>query len=208
MPLKDSTQTIVFAVVLGLVCALLLTGASRFTQPYREANRRAEEIRNFLMALNAPVDESTSADALLEIFERNVEVREEGGSELYAYRPDPGGEVTTVAVPFQGSGLWGPVKGVMALEPDLKTIRAVRFYDQDETPGLGGEIGAAWFQDQFRGKRFADTEPKFKVVKAGGTTDAHSVEGITGATMTSDRVSHMINLLAENLDKMRGHDGR
>ena len=57
-----------------------------------------------------------------------------------------------MAVPFSGSGVWGPIEGVLALEPDMQTIRGVRFYKQEETPGLGGEIASDWFQAQFKGK--------------------------------------------------------
>ena len=91
-----------------------------------------------------------------------------------------------VAVPFSGPGLWGGIEGVMALEPDLVTIRGVRFYKQEETPGLGGEIGSDTFQNQFAGKRMISPEgvAGFRIVKPGTGADVNSVDGISGATLT------------------------
>ena len=43
--MRDNVHTIVFAVVLGLVCSVLLAATGRFTTPYREANEKAEEVR-------------------------------------------------------------------------------------------------------------------------------------------------------------------
>ena len=101
-------------------------------------------------------------------------------------------------MPFSGPGLWGPIYGVLALEPDLRTIRGIRFFKQEETPGLGGEIGADWFQDQFVGKQIASEADVygFAIVKPGTGEGVNVVDGITGATMTSDRVAVMIDSIA------------
>ena len=43
--MKDNVRVILFAAILGLVCSVLLVGATLFTAPYRLANEKAEEIR-------------------------------------------------------------------------------------------------------------------------------------------------------------------
>jgi Na+-transporting NADH:ubiquinone oxidoreductase subunit C len=141
---KDNPRTLIFAVVLGLVCALLLAGVNQLTADYRRANSRAEEVRNYLAALDVPVPAGSSSQDLLRIFEKNVRVQQIDGQQVYEYVPESGsaGKVAAVAVPFSGMGLWGPIRGVIALEPDFTTVRGIRFYDQQETPGLGGEIGS------------------------------------------------------------------
>ena len=196
-------RTILFSVVLGFVCSLLLAGTSLFTGPYRDANRKAEEVRNFLSALDVEVDEDADAKTLLTIFDENIRTNVRGGVTLYEYVPASSGAQTplAIAVPFSGPGLWGPIKAVMALEPDMKTIKGVRFYDQEETPGLGGEIGADWFQKQFIGKELVSASglPGFNIVKPGTALDKNSVDGITGATMTSERVRDMVDSLAKKL---------
>ncbi len=211
--MKDNLRVILFAAVLGLVCSVLLVGATLFTAPYRTANERAEEVRNFLSALEVPLDPESSSEALLAVFNRDVKERELGDLVIYEYRPqngkgtggEAGGGPLAIAVPFEGMGLWGPIRGVLALEADLLTIRAIRFYQQEETPGLGGEIGAEWFQNQFRGKRIVSPsgEAGFQIQKPGGKKDENSVDGITGATMTSDRVQEMVDRLAKAIHRER-----
>jgi len=200
-------RTLIFAAVLGLVCSLLLAAVGRFTEPYRRANERAEEIRNFLGVLNVPGVAEADTATLIEIFDTQVTPREQGGLTLYEYRPAGGdqGAPEAVAVPFSGPGLWASIKGVMALEPDMTTIRGISFYKQEETPGLGGDIGTPRFQDLFRGKRLVavDGRPGFRIVKPGTGSDENSVDGITGATMTSDRVAAILDTLAKNLEKAR-----
>jgi Na+-transporting NADH:ubiquinone oxidoreductase subunit C len=105
-------------------------------------------------------------------------------------------------VPFTGPGLWGQIHGILALEPDLQTIRGVRFYRHEETPGLGGEISAAWFLEQFPGRKLVgeDGTPGFRIPKPGGAKGApNAVDGISGATMTCDRVQDMLDGLAKQL---------
>jgi len=220
---KDNVRVILFATILGLVCSVLLVGATLFTAPYRMANEKAEEVRNFLSALEVPIDAESDAEALLAVFNRDIKEREVGELTFYEYRPQAGkspasgvpaggqpssgaatsGPPLAIAVPFDGMGLWGPVRGVLALEADLLTIRAIRFYQQEETPGLGGEIGAQWFQDQFRGKKIVSGagEAGFQILKPGAEKNENSVDGISGATMTSDRVKTMLDSLAKQIHK-------
>ena len=205
--MRDNVRITVFASVLGLVCSLLLVGANSFTAPYRQANEKAEEVRNFLSALDVPVDSEADSKTLLEVFNQNVRVRKLGKLTLYEYVPaDSASErPVSVAVPFSGSGLWAPIEAVLALEPDLRTIRGIRFYKQEETPGLGGEISSDWFQEQFKGKEMVSSagEPGFRILKPGSSHDKNSVDGITGATMTSDRVQTMLDGLAKALGEER-----
>ena len=86
----------------------------------------------------------------------------------------------------------------------MVTIRGIRFYKQEETPGLGGEIGASWFQDQFKGKKIVSPsgEYGFSINKPGSGTGSNQVDGITGATMTSERVGIMI----DNILKILGEE--
>jgi Na+-transporting NADH:ubiquinone oxidoreductase subunit C len=102
-------------------------------------------------------------------------------------------------------GLWGVIKGVLALQPDLRTIRAISFYQQEETPGLGGEIASDWFRRQFENKQLAsaDGQAGFRVLKPGGRAGPAEVDGISGATMTSQRVELMLDNLARSIAEER-----
>jgi len=192
--LKGDAYTIGFAGVLGTVCALLLTGAARFTAPYRESNAQVEEIVNILSALGVPFEHGASAQKLLDLYDQNVQEQQRGDLVLYVYSP-PGGEKSQAkayALRISGPGLWGPIEGFLALEPDMKTIRAITFYHQEETPGLGGEIAADWFKKQFVGKTIVNGagEPGITI---GGAAGPNTVNAITGATMTCDKLEAILD---------------
>ena len=66
--MKGSLYALVYAAVLGTVCALLLTAAADVTAPYRQANAEAEKVRNILAVLEVPLPPDTSAKELKELF--------------------------------------------------------------------------------------------------------------------------------------------
>jgi Na+-transporting NADH:ubiquinone oxidoreductase subunit C len=207
---KDSLQTIIYAAVLGIVCATLLTGAAGISAPYKESNARAEEIRNILAVLDVPFDSEASSSELVKVFEQTVRTEKRGELTAYVYFPAPeSGLSGAVAVPFTGRGLWGPIKGLLSLKPDMKTIHGITFYEQEETPGLGGEIASQWFRNQFKGKRLEDAAgtPGIRI-RRDGAVALNEVDGITGATMTSQKVETILNTVIERIVEEYGDDGK
>ena len=201
---KGSLYTLVYAAALGLVCALALTAVDRFTESRKEANARAEEVRNILSVLDVPSDDGASTAELLGVFDANVTGEELGGRAFYSYdHPEKG---LLRAVRFEGPGLWGPVEGLLCFEEDMRTISAVSFYKHEETPGLGGEISTTAFTGQFEGLAIAgaDGSPGIRVV-GDGADGPNEVDAISGATMTSDKVEDMLNRVIE--DVAGGLDG-
>ena len=207
---KGNLYTIAYAAVLGIVCALLLTGADAFVAPYREANAKAEEVRNILGVLGIPFDTRSPSQELLDLFDNAVRVEQRDDLTLYLFlKQDAEETVEAIAVPFAGPGLWGRIEGFISLEPDMKTIRGVAFHKQEETPGLGGEIVSQWFRDQFKGKSIESEagEAGIRILRGGGATAPNEVDGITGATMTCDKVEAMLNAVIEDIVKERTRDG-
>jgi len=175
------------------------------TAPYRQANAKAEEIRNILAVLEVPLPPDTSAKQLSEVFDKNVREEQQNSVEAYVrFQPDAREKIQAVAFRFSGAGLWGPIKGFLALEPDMKTIRGITFYEQVETPTLGGEIAAKWFRDQFVGKSIVDGSGNPGVIiSSAGEAAPNKVDGISGATMTCDKVQMMLNELIEKISKKK-----
>ena len=98
--------------------------------------------------------------------------------------------------PISGKGLWSTMYGYIALKDDLNTILGITFYKHGETPGLGAEIDRAWFQDNFKNKLLFDEEKNFvsiKVMKGKSDGSHHAVDGISGATMTSNGVTKLLS---------------
>ncbi|MGD8499856.1 MAG: FMN-binding protein [Phycisphaerales bacterium] len=192
--MKGNVYTLCYAAVLGTVCALLLTAAASFTGPYRKANAEAEEILNILLALNVPFDGKPSPNELANIFKENVTEGKRGDITTYVYAPPPPDPNGAIAVRFAGPGLWGPIKGFLALDPEKTKIRGITFYEQEETPGLGGDIVKPSFRDKFVGLMIRDEagNPGL-VIRSRGEDAPNKVDGISGATMTCDKVQQMLN---------------
>jgi RnfABCDGE-type electron transport complex D subunit len=183
-------EGVTFAILLGM------TVTDQFTYPYKQANASAERVSNILAILKVSVEADVDSTRLIKIFNTNVFEGEKDNLTIYSYRPAGQAEVEAFAFPFSGTGLWGPIKGFLALESDLKTIRGISFYEQKETPGLGGEIGSSdWFQSQFEGKSIVDQsgKPGITISKSRGKSGQSQIDGITGATMTCDKVENILN---------------
>lgn len=113
-------------------------------------------------------------------------------SHVYIMKSESG-EVEKYVFPVRGYGLWSMMKGFLAVEPDLQTIAGLTFYEHAETPGLGGEIKSERFKSQWPGKQiYGDQgDVRVQVVKA-APDDQYSIDALTGATITSNGVSKMM----------------
>jgi len=193
--LKNNIYTLCYAGVLGTVCSLLLTAVASFTAPYQDANAKAEKNINILGVLQVQRPPGASSQELVKIFEDNVRQEELDGLEMYRYVPQAGsGGDESVAIGFEGPGLWGPVKGFLALDKQMRTIRGITFYEQEETPGLGGEIASSWFREQFIGKKIVDEAGNPGIIISSSEGEApNKVDAISGATLTCDKVQTMLN---------------
>jgi len=99
-----------------------------------------------------------------------------------------------VVVPISGKGLWSTLFGYFAIDSDnYSTVKGITFYKHKETPGLGGEVSKKWFQNNFIGKEIYKNEKlvSISVAKAGyaDKNNLYEVDGISGATITSNGVS-------------------
>ena len=205
--MKGSVYTLCYAVALGVLCATALTAASVMTQPFREANEKAEKMRNVFEALEVPFDPKAPLEELFQIFDDNVAEEVRDGVSLFVYRPG-GGEAKAVAVEFIGSGLWGPIKGFLALDPTMTTVLGMAIYHQEETPGLGGEIGTEEFRGRFKGisTSGADGSAGIQIGAAANAEDRNAVDAITGATMTCNKLEDLLTQTLREVMKEGGSD--
>ena len=117
------------------------------------------------------------------------------------------GKENVNVIPLEGAGLWGPIWGYIGMTSDFQNVVGVVFDHKSETPGLGAEITTEKFRSQFQGKTiFSDGEfVSIDVVKGGVANMAadlqkHSVDAISGGTITSQGVNNMIeNVLGSYL---------
>jgi Na+-transporting NADH:ubiquinone oxidoreductase subunit C len=113
---------------------------------------------------------------------------------IYAVKNDAG-VVETIVLPIVGSGLWDLMFGYIGLESDLNTVKSVIYSDHKETPGLGAEVLNPNWKALWPGKKIYNDagEVKAKLVKGGAKADdIHGVDGLSGATLTSDGVTRTL----------------
>lgn len=110
-------------------------------------------------------------------------------------------------IPVNGFGLWDAIYGYLALKPDGNTVIGIAWYEQKETPGLGGNIAEPFWQDLFPNKKIfqesADGTTDFKTAPLGivvvkgkvaevlgsSPKSKSAVDGMTGATLTGNGVT-------------------
>lgn len=108
------------------------------------------------------------------------------------------GRIRTVILPVYGAGLWSTMYGFLALGGDGVTITGLTFYEHAETPGLGDAIEQPAWQARFHGKAAFDEQGKVRIMVTRGGGDAaapearYQVDGISGATLTSNGVSNLL----------------
>lgn len=123
-----------------------------------------------------------------------------GGRSKYAnvYLVKEGDVIKKIILPIKGYGLWSTLYGFIALEQDANTVSGITFYEHKETPGLGGEIENKKWQASWDGKKITDVsgEPVIELIKgtvSAGTSNAeHKIDGLAGATLTSNGVTNLV----------------
>lgn len=110
------------------------------------------------------------------------------------------GKLDALIMPVSGKGLWSTLYGYLALDADKNHVKGIQFYKHGETPGLGGEIEnpewtAAWIGKEImndKGELVSVTVKKGKVDQNIPREKRHYVDGLAGATITSNGVSKFV----------------
>ena len=178
--MKDKIMMLVFVLVLGTVLTGILVAVNWYTTPVISRNEQREVQANILQALGIPFGE----DQVEKVFADSVRARSSDGKTYYV------ADGQGLAFAFAGSGLWGPINGIVALNPDLSTLKAVTIIHQEETPGLGSRITEQAYLDQFRGKDFASG---LKLVPPGKASAGNEIDAITGATLSPKAFLEILN---------------
>ncbi len=222
----SNTYIFVFSLIMVTIVAILLSFVSMQLKPRQLMNMEIERKQDILRSVgkaeqvsevsdkNSYINEEfgkfitdayvvdfngnrVEADAFDVTLKINEEVRkapEERNYPVFEYADPAGGN--KYIVPVMGKGLWGPIWGYVAFNSDLNTISGAVFDHKGETPGLGADINAKWFQEPFSGKTIFNDQGEFvsiTVVKGGAAPDdPHGVDAISGGTITSKGLEAML----------------
>jgi Na+-transporting NADH:ubiquinone oxidoreductase subunit C len=236
-----------FATVVCVVCALLVSVAAVSLQPRQAANARLYMEKNVLLAAGlAQPGVDLSEQDVQAIFDKSIRARlvdlqtgelvPEGKIDARRYdqrkaRSDPDAsrvappnnagigripnrgiayfimkddKVDQIVIAVEGLGMWGTIYGFLSLAPDGNTVRGLTYYDQKETPGLGGEIGNPKWQALWHGRKGFDDQWNARITVIKGPAgppekDPLRVDGLSGATVTSNAVTRLMQFwLSDN----------
>lgn len=181
----------------------LVIGFTRLTSGRVAANEALAFERALIEVLPELRDQAQSLANVHQTFTEKVNKPDEGSGGAYTLRQE--GNVIAYALPIAGQGFWAPIKGVIGIAADKKTITGIAFYEQNETPGLGAEIAKPSFREQFAGKVMAAGEPAIGIRRPSAPVGASEVHAVTGATQTCTRLEKIINTaLKEWRERMAG----
>ena len=204
--MSNQSKSILFAAILCFVCSAILTTASTGLKRFQEQNMRIDRHRNILMSVGlVKADRRYSTDEIESMYTefikplwvdsdgQLIEAPQGGENNLPLYIYQKENQIEGYIVPINSRGLWGRIRGYLAIGNDGNTISGFTVYKHSETPGLGGEIEKAWFQKNWVGKKIVDRSGEFVSVSIakGAIQDmippqkqSNYVDGISGATLT------------------------
>jgi Na+-transporting NADH:ubiquinone oxidoreductase subunit C len=205
-----SNRPFVFAAGLCVICSFFLTFAATSLKPLQMKNQAVDKQKNILKVLKVLDEKKSYANEDIEfLYTKNIKnkwVDENGdildkdtGNPIFLYVKN--NRIDAYAIPISGYGLWSTLYGYFSVEGDGETVRGITFYQHGETPGLGAEVEAKWFQDNFIGKKIADQQGVFTsigIVRGkvnnviANDKRQYYVDGISGATVTSKGVENFL----------------
>lgn len=219
MNTNSNGYTLFYATVMVVVVALLLAFVSGSLKDTQNANVKLDKKKQILNSLqidlegkdaNALYEQyivkalviNSKAEILSEVKEDafNIDVKKELSKKLEdrklpIYIANVDG-ATKYIITLQGTGLWGPIWGYLALSDDKNTVFGTYFSHASETPGLGANIVDAPFQQQFIGKHILNDKKEFvsiSIMKTGKFSETNEqVDAISGGTITSKGVEDML----------------
>lgn len=215
---NSNTYTIIYSVIIVVVVAFLLAFVSKGLEEKQNENVALDKKKQILYSLNIrglkdqeatnKYNEVVLKDNIIDEEGNILELGEKGGinkgfrlnsadtkaGRLAIFECNIDGKKKFV-VPVYGMGLWGPISGYISINEDGKTIYGAYFNHESETAGLGAEIkdNEDW-QKSFKDKLIFDEEGKNVILSVNKKVDnpKSQVDAITGATLTSDGVSLML----------------
>ena len=207
---NSNVYTIVYAAVLVVIVAFLLAFVSSALKATQDKNVENDTKSQILAALRhdkGTVNVDAEFQNVQDMLWKDGELvpyegafnasygKEIAAGNLHVFVAETKDGVKYV-LPMTGRGLWGGLWGYIALDEDKQTVYGSYFYHESETAGLGARIGEAEFQQTFQGKKLfteGSDDIALTVVKNGAVKNAEvEVDGITGATLTSNGVAKMV----------------
>lgn len=194
--MKKRLFSVLYMFLITLFFTSIVSAVKLVNEERIETNQRVKLQRIILNVLDISVSEKASDKDLVDIFESRVKGIDVRGKRLYVGYEEDGQKITGYAFPVGGAGFWGPIYGMVAVDPKASKILGLAFYKHSETPGLGARMTEDWFTNQFIELPLYPIEDGKKIfyLRPIGTKEApNDLDAITGATGTSRGIELFLN---------------
>lgn len=189
MNTQSNTYTFLYAAIMVVVVAALLSFAAMSLKPMQDKNVEVEKKKSILssVSLGQDADEQENKNSYIEsLYDKyivdsyvvnskgekvkgeafTVDLKKELDKpvekrKLPVFVSEQDDGTKNVILPVRGKGLWGPIWGYVALKNDYNTVVGASFDHKSETPGLGAEINTTEFEQQFVGKKLFNKDNEF-----------------------------------------------
>lgn len=121
-----------------------------------------------------------------------IQKRENRGHVYVVKTSDTDSTPSKYVFPIRGRGLWSTCKGFLALDGNLSTAAGITFYEDAETPGLGGEINSPDFQKKWPEKVVLDANNNVVLRVVKNASKDTEIDALSGATITSNGVQNAV----------------
>ena len=216
LPNTSGLKAVVVVLLVSMTCAIIVSVTAVTLRPIQQANLEAERKARLAVLLRAlpgigDMDRGAEPPSIKTVIVDLATGSIVEGRDPLAYdqRATAGAgrraqyapvhlvrrntELALVILPVHGPGYQSMLYGYLAIEPDVKTIAALKFYVQAETPGLGDRIMEPAWLSKWPGTEIADEEGNLRVaVVQGDAKRPHEVDGISGATRTGNGVTNLL----------------
>lgn len=182
---------VIYMFVVTACFSSIVIGFSQFTSARVRANQYLAFEKAVLTVLPGLLEEDESRSQLHRKYVERVGEPDERSAGACTLKE--AGEIMAYALPISGQGFWAPIKGVIGIKADKKTITGIAFYEQNETPGLGAQITTSSFTSQFEDKVISSDDKPLNLKRPGDELGVSDVHAVTGATQTSTRLEKIIN---------------
>ncbi len=183
--------SVVYMFCLTAFFSTIVIGFTRVTVERVDANEKLAFEKAVLSVLPELYEEGLSGMEMHRRFTDSVTEPDDSTGTAYTFRKN--GQIFAYILPVSGQGFWAPIRGVIGVSAEKKTITGAAFYQQNETPGLGAEIAKPAFTRQFAGRVIATGNAPINIKRPGTELGESDVHAVTGATQTSTRLEKLIN---------------
>jgi Na+-transporting NADH:ubiquinone oxidoreductase subunit C len=188
--MKDKAwYAVVYMFLITAFFSSVVIGLAKFTEEKVDANRKLAFEKAVLQVCGLAKDKPDSQ--LHEIFLNRIQISKDSDRVLIVINKEDKSIGYVVLV--DGKGFWAPIMGVLGLANYKQTITGIAFFEQNETPGLGGKIMDDEFREKFVGINLADKGQALEIKPLAAELSENQVHAITGATQTCGRLEKLIN---------------